>query len=542
MSSFRKPVEKRHLLLAGLWLLLVLAFSYRANPLHGGPGMTWDEAYYYPTYVAVGEWTRQLFTHPGAALSAEGITAGWGEISELPPVTKWLGALCLALPGDGWWRIGMMRLFPAAAHVTSLLLLYLIVARRSRIAWGMMAALAFALHPIVQGHAQIAATETLFITVTLFAIWCAAHDLQSLRWQALLVLACGLALATKVNGIILVAAVVFWLLTKDFVAGRGLESIRRNALLAALIVVLAPIVALAIWPWMWHDTATRLYAYYTFIREHSHQGVWYLGRKWNFGGPPAPITYPFVMAHLMTPLVLLLLFWVGLGAIVVRAVRRHTIAPGVYLALLLTIAPLAAASLPGAPKYDGVRLFLPMFAPAAIVLVAGMRIVTAGLVRRFKSVPEKRGAIFKVTLTIAILMMIALLGTQTNRIDSYNLAVMAATRNDRIFPFERTYWGNALDKECIDGLNAALPPGARLKTLALQPAILTIYQELGVLRSDILINPDPPYDAHLLQNRRGFWGNAEWWLYNERKPLATWGGNFSPEPLLFLYDGRPPGE
>ena len=68
---------------------------------YGSHGMSWDEAYYYPAYVDVWEWLRHFFRSPAAALSPEGIVAGWQEIHELPPVTKWLGAIGVGMAPKG---------------------------------------------------------------------------------------------------------------------------------------------------------------------------------------------------------------------------------------------------------------------------------------------------------------------------------------------------------------------------------------------------------------------------------------------------------
>ncbi len=543
---------KRHemILLLVLGPLAFLSMWWLAVPMEfsRSTGMTWDEAYYYPTFVAVSKWTGQLVTDPGLALSPEGINAGWAEINELPPVVKWLGAACVSIPAEGWWHLAVMRLFPTVAHVTSLLLCYFIARRRLDRISAMLAGIAYLWLPAIGGHARIAATETVFTTVTLFAAWVALQDLSRLKWKLLLVLACGLAIATKVNGIILVVTLLFWLMTKD-VFGRRFSGGRllQNGSLAALVLLLAPVVAFAIWPWLWHDTLARIHGYFLFIREHSHQGVWYFGKKWNFNGPPAPVTYPFVMAHLMTPLFHLAGFWFAVIVGGIAAIRRRKLHPADYLLALLVLAPFTAASLPGTPKYDGIRLFLPIFAPACILTAIGLRLAVltcrrAATTNGMRDNWRRRRRLFARAVGLLGLFGGGLTGGAMHRtIDSYNVIAVLIGLDEAIFPFEQTYWGNALDRQCIDDLNVMLVPNARVKTLALQPKILEIYQQWGVLRADIRINPDPPYDVHLLQNRRGFWGNAEWSLFTTRTPLRTWGYGVR-EHLIYLYDGRPPGD
>ncbi|NJL73357.1 MAG: hypothetical protein HC888_18410 [Candidatus Competibacteraceae bacterium] len=48
-------------------------------------------------------------------------------------------------------------------------------------------------------------------------------------------------------------------------------------ILLAIALVVAPIVAWLVWPWMWHDTPTRVWGYVEFVKTHFHQGVWYDG-------------------------------------------------------------------------------------------------------------------------------------------------------------------------------------------------------------------------------------------------------------------------
>jgi hypothetical protein len=105
--------------------------------------------------------------------------------------------------------------------------------------------------------------------------------------------------------------------------------------------------------------------------------------------------------------------------------------------------------------------------------------------------------------------------------------------------YEVTYWGESLNREVVSDLNRLLPPKARLKTLALHGKVLVILQEWGRLRPDIRINPPPPYDAYLMQYRRGFWGRTEQTLYEQAIPAEVWG--FKDVPLLMLYLTNRPG-
>lgn len=518
------------------FLVIFLAVWLSALPTRGGPGLTWDEAYYYPTFRDVGQWSRTLLSAPFDALSSSGIEVGWSRINELPPVVKWLGAASVAfIAPEGWAPLSAMRVIPALAFAASILLLFEIGRRWRGTLCGVIAASVYTLHPRIFAHAQVAATETVFVFVTLLTLWIATHDLQKWKWRVALALMLGVALATKVNGIILLSAIVCWLATRRFAVGRFTRRGWFHDLLLATGCSLAvPIVAFAIWPWMWHDTFGRIGAYIQFIREHSHQGLWYMGRKWNFTGELAPITYPFTIAHLTAPIALLLVFWSGALVAFLTAIRRKKIHQIEWLVILLILAPLSASSLPTSPKYDGIRLFLPMFAPCALLAGGGWVL----LLRPVKNSVLRRP--HAALIAIPVLLVLAQSFLLKPTLSHYNFAARTIGRGEIVFPFEQTYWGDALRAEVIEDLNGLLPPNGRVKTLALQTETFAILQDWGVLRRDIMINGEPPYDVHLIQNRRGFWVNAEWAIFNNRDPLATWGRGSDGEALVFLYDGRPP--
>lgn len=533
-------VESLLILLVGFTLSWVLAV-----PHWGGPGMTWDEAFYYEPFLAARDWAAMLLTNPAAALSAEGIRTGWEPINELPPVVKWLGALSTIYQPGGWWNLALLRIFPALAFAGTLVLLRVIALRFMPWAWAWLPVFLYAMHPRILAHGQLAATETVFAFVNLLVLWVALQDLRQWRWKAALAAAIGLALATKVNGIILLAIVLFWLATRRGFDRRVSGKAKDDLQAAALVLLAAPLVAFAIWPWMWDRTAERLAEYFRFITIRQPQGLWFLGQRWNFTGEPAPIWYPLLISPLTAPFGHLLLLLAGitgglwrLGHCLRR--RRHPFPEGPYLVALLMLGPIAAAMLPGTPRYDGIRLFFPAFAPAALVAAIGVFWLVAFLPHRRVPVAGRSRLLAGVAAGVFLLAMPGL-AMQRPTIDYYNFAARSFDGGPAPFAFEQTYWGNAITKRAVDDLNRDLPMNARIKTLALQPLILEHYQEWGLLREDLQINPPPPYDAHLIQNRRGFWGNAEWAIFSMREPLGTWGRGEAGEPLLFLYDGRPPG-
>lgn len=513
------------------------------------PGMTWDEVFYYQPFQDVASWIRLFFSDPGLALSHEGVVLGWEKIHELPPLLKWLGGVAVLLSPGGVHDLTALRVIPALAFGLTLALIFLISKKVVGEQGATISVFLYLLMPRMTGHAQIAATETVFTAVTLLVFWVATHDLSKWHWKVLLAVVVGLALATKVNGIILLLVIVFWLLTRGVFNGvlcrqAIWQKYKHDLLTVGLICCIAPVVAFAIWPWMWHDTAARLGEYYHFISEHLHQGLWYFGERMNFPPgivPPAPASYPLVITHLVTPVYILLLFWVAVLGGVYRLAQTRRMRPIPYLCTLLVLAPILASSLPGSPKYDGIRLFHPIFAPAVILIGIGWVWIYVYITR--KTGRKKYSKITKGVAFSRLFVLCALLSIASRRatVDSYNFIGENLSRKEQAFPFEQTYWGNALTFSVVEDLNKELSQGARVKPLALQGGLFEILQEWGLLRSDIVFDGPAPYDYHLIQNRKGFWGKAEWSIHNGRLSLNEWGKGVGGEPLIFLYDGRPPG-
>lgn len=500
-------------------------------------GMCWDEGYYYPTYRDVASWIGELFRHPLQALSGEGIRAGWERINELPPVTKWLGALLvLVTPAGG--ELFVVRLFPAALFGATASLLYAIARRRAPVGWAALAAGAYLLHPRLFGHAHFAASETPFAFLTALAIFVATGDLR--RWSRRLLLAAvaGLALATKANGLILLAALGAWLLLRPWFSPRGEDTPtwRDDAIALACVVLLAPLVAWAVWPWMWDETAARLREYLAFVTRHEHYGVWYLGEKWVLppgSQRPVPWHYPLVITLVASPVLFLALVGAGLAKVVQAATHaRGRVHPEDLLLLLLAAGPLAAAMLPNAPKYDGLRLFLPAFVPLALL---------AGRAGEWFPVEGSKASGWRPPAVVGVLLLATAVPSLTAGLGYYNLPTRLIARSGVDFPFETTYWGESITPEVMQEVREILGPGeVRLKLLALHGAVLVLQSEWGRLPAEVDFPAEPPFDGHLLQNRKGFWGPTEWWFVVNREPLAVWPEG-SDDPKLYLFDGRPPG-
>lgn len=172
----------------------------------------------------------------------------------------------------------------------------------------------------------------------------------------------GAALATKANAVFLpLVPIVLLIAGGKSAAWRG----RGRALLIALAgaAALGILVLVAAWPYLWADPIGRLTAHFRYI---AHQ---------RFQTRAESVAPPLEALLFTTPIPFLALFVVGLAPTLARARKRE---PAAILLLVWIAVVLIRLHLPGAVNFDGVRHFLEIFPPMAIVAGSG----AAALVER----------------------------------------------------------------------------------------------------------------------------------------------------------------
>jgi hypothetical protein len=240
----------------------------------------------------------------------------------------------------------------------------------------------------------------------------------------------GLALATKANAVFL-PAIPLALLAVGGVPpswkGRG------RALLLALAVAAAIglLVLLAAWPYLWGDPIGRLVAHFRYIAHQKLQT-----RAESISPPLEAILFT-------TPIPFLALFLAGLAPVARRALARDRAA----LLLLAWIAVvLARLHLPGAVNFDGVRHFLEIFPPMAIVAGAGAAALAGRIERLFVPIaglPRARAA----ALLLAAAVPLASAGWTLARSHPFEIAYWNALAGglggarERGLPQACDYWG-----------------------------------------------------------------------------------------------------
>ena len=377
--TVRKLALSDQLLGAVLCVGYVMVLVWTAPDL----AMSRDESFYAHAAKDYGAWVAEFLRDPGSALSREHIDRAWGYNWEHPAWMK----LTFAWSWLAHQKLGIFSseslAFRFPGMLAAGLLLWLIYA------WGavtmgrrgaLFAALAFALLPRVFYHSHLAAFDVpiaFLITLTGYAYW---RTLSDRRWAPFAGLAFGLALATKHNSWMLpgIFLVHYLWVRRQYALANRLD--RPTLSWLPSMLVLGPIVLIATWPWVWHDTWSRLLAYAQFHVRHVHYTYEYLGL--SYFEPPFPMSVPFVMILFTVPLTTAILAIIGL------VYRRAALAPpwrtqrgdatdtkADVLWVGCMLAPLLAIALPSSPIFGGTKHwitaypFLALFAGWGFVAV-----------------------------------------------------------------------------------------------------------------------------------------------------------------------------
>lgn len=492
-------------------LLFVAGYATVVGTQTGGVGYAWDEAYFYEPSLDAAEWLGRTL-HGERPFGKTAITKYWGKIPEHPSMLKLLsgaGLMIFSQPGQELWA---MRWPMAILFGLTLSLVYLL----GRRVWGpapsLIAALIYLTLPRVFGHAHFASYETPLVFMTVLVVFCFLRGLDSVFWSAMTGLAFGLLLATKINAFFVPIALLLW---------AHLFARKRYVNNLFCMIFAGPIAMLAVWPWLWHETIMRFLQYLAFHATHQKTALWFLGQKWGYGDVNAPWFYPLLIIAVSTPLPSLLLMLWGLLHTLAKPARR----PVSMLFVTMAAVMLAVACAPGTPKYDGVRLFLPAFPFLALLGGAGAWSLLNLLARPLEAMkladPARHQKLLRrmeMALGLIILAagLTAIARYHPRELSYFNVFAGGLGGAYQSRDFETTYWGEAIDSDVIAELNR-LPKGSSVKPLACHALCLEHLQRWGALDPSLRIDGEPPFDAHLALYRRGFFGQAERMLFDERR-------------------------
>ena len=478
MAKKRLTKAERQRRVAALAVFAV-AFCLVALTLEG-PGIAWDE----PSSIFPGWSYVQWFAHlPSLPFSPAELDRFWAPNHEHPPFAKVLmGFSQIALGGS---PLLASRLAVAALFAVLVEMVFSFGWRHFGELAGAMAAASLVCMPRVFGHAHLAALDVpmafaWFLAVAAFA---RAIERGSHRAAALAGACFGLALLTKINAIFLPIVFAAW----------GLAFHRRRALVPlAWTLGLGVVVFVAGWPWLWPDVPGRILAYLRPTWRVSIP-VKYLGTVWS--DKAAPWHYPLVMSAVTVPAGVLFLAVVGL-VVAARAFLRDRHHSLVLANLAVT---LGVFVLPGVPKYDGVRLFLPAFPFLALLAGIGGVRCWEWVARRW---PRRPWRPLLATAAFFLSQLVGIAWFHPCELSYYNALVGGLWGAEKL-GFETTYWHEvvgpslfrwirrcaALDKRVARTLpwevRAALE--SRLRTTPPRPLVVAFYP-VGEM---VVLGPEP---------------------------------------------------
>jgi 4-amino-4-deoxy-L-arabinose transferase-like glycosyltransferase len=473
-ASRSNPSGSGHLREAvGLAALIVMLLTVTAPQI----SLTWDE----PTYMVAArnhmEWFGTLLTHPSSALSGEGVRESWEFNSEHPPLSKvWSGLVWLVarhvFDDLTAHRLGNMLL----AGLLVALLYLLLAPHYGRIA-ALAAVAALMTMPRFFFHAHLAALDvpvSAMILAVIFVFWRTRHR-PGVRWSLLLGVVWGLAIATKINGLLIPPiTLLLWTLVFE----------RKAFLLGRLLImgVVGPAVCLALWPWMYYSTLERLGRFLEFMTvNHTVVEQVYFNEMMT----PPPWHFLIVMLIAVVPSTLLVLG--GLGAWQVsRTPVERPLGGLLALAGLISVGVLTSGR---GQIFDNERLMMPVFPFLAALAGIGFALALTYV----RQAAQHQGTLSRTrTWTAAFVAAVFLPHTFTALLlypyllSFYSMS-LGGIWGARLLRMETTYWCETY-RSALRYVNEHAPPGGSV--WAECHDVLRYYQRQGELRRDLKIGSD----------------------------------------------------
>jgi 4-amino-4-deoxy-L-arabinose transferase-like glycosyltransferase len=437
-------------------------------------GLTWDEPIYMEASENYVSWLGELLTHPQHALSDECIQEYWRLNHEHVPFDKvwsgliWTGARHL-FDDITAHRLGNIILCGGLVA-----LLYLMLAPAYGRDAGLAAAGALLTMPRFFFHSHLAALDvptaaTIFLVSFLF--W-RTLDRPELKWSLWLGVACGVALATKINALFVVP-IMLGIFT-FFFRPRFYLFVRLG-----LMGLIGLVVWLLLWPWLYHDTLNRLKDYIDFMTAHHYRiAQYYHGHSFS----PPPWHFPFVMTIMVVPLTLTILAAIGSVQVLVQDHKR-----GLGLFLMLGVfVPMLIFATRKAQIFDDDRLLMPVFPYIAALAGIGF----SQVVMRIRKLAKRWGrekwqpAFIAILVAIAFIPQVAFAYSLYPHLLSYYSETIGGLPGARHVGMETTYWAETYIK-ALPYLNMHAPLGAMVWVEAHD--VMLYYQSHGMLRRDLRI-------------------------------------------------------
>jgi len=448
-------------------------------------GWTCDEVYYFLSAEYITEWYHGLvgkIQTPGLSfvLSREIVDEYWLwdiEHNPHPSLYKIFSAATLALFNR---HLGSFAAFRLASQIQCGILLaalFISLAGSRGFAAGLCGAACLLLMPRFFGHAHFGTTELPLMTLWFLCVCAFWRGREQTAFSLLLAVLWGMALATKFTAVLIPAPLLVWALIYRDRAGL------RNFILMLLV---APVVAIALNPGWWYDPVAKIcdYAATSLSRdEHIPIPTMYFGQALPFR---PHWSYAPVMTVLTIPVSTLVLFLFGTGNLVLKNDHRS------YDLLMFMTVPvlLLIVMLPGAPVHDGVRQFIYIMPFIAYLAGTGFAALAEFLSRSLS------GAWLRACVTAGLLLAaLAYPAFETARSHPFELSyynrLIGGLPGAYRKGMEVTYWYDTITEDMLSAINRTIPPGAVVSSFPVAAHYFEFLQQRAKIRSDItFIMPD----------------------------------------------------
>lgn len=540
LKSRTAQVHLTGLLLGAVYLAVLLGTAQDI-------GFARDEGFYFSAARSYQRWFDVLADDPSQALTKEAIDKYWRYNHEHPALMKTAFGFSERIFNKSLNLLAPSTAMRLPGMLTAALLVYLLfvigAATFGRRA-GFFAAAFFALMPRVFYHAHLTCFDVPMTLMWLAVTYLYWRSLSSKRFGIAAGVVFGLALCTKLNAFFLPFILGLHYGALFIYRRRRKETIPKPwAFLFG--AVLAPLIFLAHWPWLWTNTFPRLVEYMGFHSNHPHYNTEWLGE--NVYKAPTPILLPIGMTLFTIPTTIVVL---ALAGIVMRL--RHHLPPKLEatvpktwqptgpmskdgLDLLLLIAggfPIALISLPNVPIFGGTKHWMPAFPFIALLAgLAAVRLVDV-MRERLSGVPAKVAAVLLGAL------LIAPAAQQTASSHPFGLAsyvpFIGGAPGAATIGLTRQFWGYTT-RSVIPWLNKTYPNGARLEIHDTAHPAFHMFHEDGTLKRSIRAAKLSRSNVALLHHELHMI-YAERWIWDEyHEFIPTFVLTYHGVPMVSVY-------
>lgn len=431
-------------LIAVLFTLGVIA---TLGPNGLGPGLTPDE--YYDVFAGkrIITW---LASSPSAWFDATSIDETFDPLTRHPPLGRvTLGLVHRMFDGapenPAHVSVAVARFAPAVAYGVLIFLVGVAAGRIYGPPFGGAASFLAACVPRLFGHAHFATLDTFTAFswfAALFAMQCAYERDFARRRLLIAGFMWGLALLTKIHGVLLAPPIVVWLFW-----AQGRRAFRSSAIWAGTGLV----TFFAGWPWLWRDPVGRFFEFIGTATDRVVLHTFYLGQV--YADVDVPWHYPLTMWAAAVPCGVMAFFVLGVAQpAAMQREPRVALYAGAWVMLIFVF------SVPSVPVYDGIRLFLPVVPLGSLIAAGGVKRALAILAAtRLKLVAAP-------VVTAIVLLQGCGLWLYYPAHTSHYSALVGGLWGAEHLGFEVNYWGDSVSDDALQSavqvIRSAEPRGS----------------------------------------------------------------------------------